>query len=39
MVLTGILLQPIGHLADKAPSAVIVPIAFFLRGGAAYAFV
>lgn len=39
MILSGTLLPVIGHLADRAPSKIIVPLAFSARGAAAYAFV
>ena len=39
MILTGVLLPVIGHLADKTPSKVIIPIAFFIRCGAAFMFI
>jgi len=39
MILTGVLLPLIGHLADKTPSRIIIPIAFFIRCCAAFAFV
>jgi MFS transporter, DHA1 family, tetracycline resistance protein len=39
MILTGVMLPVIGHLADKTPSRIIIPIAFFIRCGAAFAFV
>jgi MFS-type transporter involved in bile tolerance (Atg22 family) len=38
MILTGVLLPLIGQLADKTPSRIIIPIAFFVRGVAAFAF-
>lgn len=38
MILSGTLLPVIGHLADKISSAIIVPLAFAARCGAAYAF-
>lgn len=31
MILTGVLLPVIGHLADKTPSRLIIPVAFFIR--------
>ena len=39
MILTGVMLPIIGHLADKTPSRVIVPLAFFTRCVAAFMFV
>ena len=39
MILTGISLPMIGHLADKTPSKIIIPIAFAIRCSAAFAFV
>jgi MFS-type transporter involved in bile tolerance (Atg22 family) len=39
MILTAVLLPIIGHLADKTPSRVIIPIAFFIRCCAAFAFI
>lgn len=38
MVLTGICLPLIGHLADKVPSRIIIPIAFGIRCIAAWSF-
>jgi hypothetical protein len=39
MILTGISLPMIGHLADKTPSKIIIPVAFAIRCLAAVAFV
>lgn len=39
MILTGVLLPLIGHLADKTPSRYIIPVAFFIRCLAAFAFI
>lgn len=39
MILTGVLLPLIGHLADKTPSKIIIPIAFFIRCAAAFVFI
>lgn len=39
MILTGVLLPFIGHLADKTPSRIIIPIAFLTRCIAAFMFV
>ena len=39
MILTGVMLPIIGHLADKTPSRVIVPLAFLTRCVAAFMFV
>lgn len=39
MVLTGVMLPVIGHLADRTPSKIIVPAAFFTRCVAAFLFV
>lgn len=38
MILTGVLLPMIGHLADKTPSKIIIPIAFLIRCCAAFMF-
>lgn len=39
MILTAVALPLIGHLADKTPSRIIIPIAFALRCSAAFSFV
>jgi len=39
MILTGVLLPFLGHLADKTPSKVLIPIAFFIRCVAAFMFI
>jgi hypothetical protein len=39
MVLTGVMLPIIGHLADSTPSRIIVPAAFLTRCIAAFMFV
>ena len=39
MVLTGLLLPVIGYVADKTPSRVLVPLAFFTRCCACFLFV
>ena len=39
MVLTGLLLPVIGYVADKTPSRILVPLAFFTRCFACFLFV
>ena len=39
MILTGVLLPIIGHLADSTPSRIIIPLAFLTRCIAAFLFV
>jgi len=39
MILTGVLLPVIGYMADRTPSRIIVPAAFFTRFVACFFFV